>query len=134
LSPFSPPWLRLCVRCPQQATVAYGKNYNQRKILDLFLDLNYFSFSNANSNPKHLTKHQTLSPNHQISIRGGTGSELPESTPAGFCVFLSDPDPGPESKICEKPDPVSSEISDFPPCTHAQSNILHIKYVDKTDY
>jgi len=27
----------------------------------------------------------------------------PESTPAGFCVFLSDP----ESKICEKPDPES---------------------------
>ena len=30
---------------------------------------------------------------------------MPESTPAGFCVFLSDPDPG--SKICEKPDPES---------------------------
>jgi len=28
---------------------------------------------------------------------------LPESTPGGFCVFISDPDP--ESKICEKPDP-----------------------------
>jgi len=25
--------------------------------------------------------------------RGGTGSGLPESTPAGFCVYLSDPDP-----------------------------------------
>jgi len=32
---------------------------------------------------------------------------LPESTPAGFCVFLSDPDPDPESNICEKPDPES---------------------------
>ena len=30
--------------------------------------------------------------------------------------------------------PVSSELSDFTPCTHAQSNILHTKYVDKTDY
>jgi len=29
----------------------------------------------------------------------------PESAPAGFCVFLSDPDP--ESKLCEKPDPES---------------------------
>jgi len=29
---------------------------------------------------------------------------------------------------------VSSEISDFTPCTHAQSNILHIKYADTTDY
>jgi len=27
--------------------------------------------------------------------------------------------------------PVSSEISDFTPCTHAQSNILHTKYVEK---
>jgi len=35
-------------------------------------------------------------------VRGGSGSGLPESTPARFCVFLSDPDP--ESKICEKPD------------------------------
>ena len=32
------------------------------------------------------------------------------------------------------PFPVSSEISDFTPCTHAQSNILHTKYADKTDY
>jgi len=30
--------------------------------------------------------------------------------------------------------PVSSEISDFTPCTHAQSTILHIKYADKTYY
>jgi len=28
---------------------------------------------------------------------------VPESTPARFCIFLSDPDP--ESKICEKPEP-----------------------------
>jgi len=27
-----------------------------------------------------------------------------------------------------------SEISDITPCTHAQSNILHAKYADKTDY
>jgi len=31
-------------------------------------------------------------------------------------------------------EPVSSEISDFTSCTHAQSNILHAKYADKTDY
>ena len=30
--------------------------------------------------------------------------------------------------------PVSSEISDFTPCTHAQTDILHDKYADKTDY
>jgi len=29
--------------------------------------------------------------------------------------------------------PVSSKISDFTPCAYAQSNILHIKYVAKTD-
>jgi len=34
--------------------------------------------------------------------RGGSGSGVPEWTPAGFCVFPSDPDP--ESKIWEKPD------------------------------
>jgi len=41
--------------------------------------------------------------------RGGTWSGVPESIPAGFCVFLSDPDP--ESKISEKPDPESLSIS-----------------------
>jgi len=30
--------------------------------------------------------------------------------------------------------PVSSEISDITPCTHAQRNILHVRYADKTDY
>jgi len=29
--------------------------------------------------------------------------------------------------------PVSSEISDFTPCAHAQSDVLHIKYAEKTD-
>jgi len=29
---------------------------------------------------------------------------------------------------------VSSEITDFAPCAHAQSNILHVKYAEKTDY
>ena len=48
-------------RYPQQATVACENNYNQRKKLDLFLDLNYFSFSKANSNPKQLN----LTPNPQ---------------------------------------------------------------------
>jgi len=52
-------WLK--VRHPQQATV--GNNYNHWKILDLVLDLNYFS----SPNPTHLPKHQTLSPNRQFS-------------------------------------------------------------------
>ena len=38
----------------------YGNNYNHWKILDLVLDLNYFSFSNPN--PTHLPKQQILSP------------------------------------------------------------------------
>jgi len=28
--------------------------------------------------------------------------------------------------------PVSSKISHFTPCTHAQSNIIHIKYAEKS--
>jgi len=38
---------------------------------------------------------------------------VPESTKAGFCGFLSDTDPEPESIIGEKQEPVSSEISDL---------------------
>jgi len=44
-----------------------------------------------------------------VSLPGGTRSELPESTPAGFCVFLSDP----ESKIFEKPDPDPASLFNF---------------------
>jgi len=51
-----------------------------------------------------------------IHSRGGTGSGLPESTPAGFCVFLSDPDPDPESKICEKPDPDLESLFNISSC------------------
>jgi len=29
---------------------------------------------------------------------------------------------------------LSCEISDFTPCTHAQSDIVHTKYADKTDF
>jgi len=34
----------------------------------------------------------------------------------------------------EAESPVSSEMSDFTPCAHANSNIIHIKYAEKTDY
>ena len=29
---------------------------------------------------------------------------------------------------------LTCEISDFTPCTHTQTDILHSKYADKTDY
>jgi len=35
---------------------------------------------------------------------------------------------------CKQTAPVSSEISDFTPCAHAQTDILHRKHADKTDY
>jgi len=40
-----------------------------------------------------------------VCTRGGHGSGMPESTPARFLVFLSDP--GLESNICEKTNPES---------------------------
>jgi len=33
----------------------------------------------------------------------------------------------------EADSPLSSEISDFTPYAHAQRNILHVKYAEKTD-
>jgi len=33
----------------------------------------------------------------------------------------------------EAESPLSSEISDFKPSAHAQSNILHVKYAEKID-
>jgi len=37
------------------------------------------------------------------------------------------------TRALEAESPVSSEISDFTPYAHAQSNILHMKYAEKTD-
>ena len=48
-----------------------------------------------------------------LTTRDGTGSRVPESTPAGFCVFLSDPDPDSESKIFQKQDPVPEWLFHF---------------------
>jgi len=50
-------------------------------------------------------KRKSVSETHEDGgrrLRGLTSevATVPESTPAGFCVFLSDP----ESKFCEKPD------------------------------
>ena len=38
---------------------------------------------------------------------------MAESTPAGFCAFLSNPEPDPDSKICEKPGPDSDSLFNF---------------------
>ena len=43
-------------------------------------------------------------------IRGGHGFGVPESTPAGLCVFS---DQQPESKFCEKPDPDPKSLFNF---------------------
>jgi len=44
-----------------------------------------------------------------LCSRGGHGSGVPESAPAGFCAFLSDP----ESKICEKTDSDPESLFNF---------------------
>jgi len=46
-----------------------------------------------------------------MCAKDGHGSGVPEPNPAGFCVFLSDPDP--ESKICEKTDPDPESLCNF---------------------
>ena len=38
---------------------------------------------------------------------------MPESTPVGFCFFLLYPDPDPESKIFEKPNPDPESLFHF---------------------
>jgi len=53
-----------------------------------------------------------------ISLSGCNLTTLPDIRPANWC----------QAKF------LTCKISDFTPCTHAKSNILHTKYVDKTDY
>jgi len=79
-------------------------NYDNSLVVTITVTCNSW----APSGGDHLFSCGAISgPPHYLCIRGGTGSGLPESTPAGFCVFLSDPDADPESKICGKPDPES---------------------------
>jgi len=49
----------------------------------------------------------------KVWLRGGTGSGVPETTTARFCIFHSDPDPDPQSKICEKPDSEPESLFNF---------------------
>jgi len=66
-------WCVLCrlnffVRCQISIIhdkLQYRNNYNHWKILDLLLDVNYFSFSNSNSN---LTRHTYLNTNPKALI------------------------------------------------------------------
>jgi len=44
-------------------------------------------------------------------IRGGNGTGGPESTPEGFCVFLSDPDPARSQKFEKKRTQTRSHFS-----------------------
>jgi len=57
-----------------------------------------------------------------LSGRGGHGSGVPESTPAGFCVFLSDPET--ESKILEKPDPDPEPLFSFGSSSSLRGHLL----------
>ena len=63
---------------------------------------------------------------------------MPESNPAGFCIYLSDPDPAPELNFVKnwtrcQAKFLTCEISDFIPCAHPQTNIPHVKYAKKSD-
>jgi len=55
-------------------------------------------------------------------LLSGSCKNWKKNIPAPGLFFLKIPTPGPALA------PVSSEISDFTPCAHAQSDILHIKY------
>jgi len=65
----------------------------------------------------------------------GTAISMNDSPFSKFCKFIRPLGNPPEMS---RPDvaPVSSEISVFTTCrpTHAQSNILHSKYTDKSEY
>jgi len=53
-----------------QNEVYDGNKFKHWKFSDLAVDLNYFfSHPNPNLNPTHLTKHESLNPNHQFSQR-----------------------------------------------------------------
>jgi len=55
------------------------------------------------------------------------GAGVPEWTPAGVCIL------GWSMSRCQAKFQ-TCEISNFTTCTHAQNNILHTKYADKSDF
>jgi len=79
------------------------------------IDHNHFSFSHPN--PTHLSKHEFSRPNNQFYQRIW---HVEYYSVHGYMVWYQ--------KF------LTCEISDFTPYAHAQNNILHIKYAEKTHY
>ena len=69
-----------------------------------------------------------FSPDRQVVYYSGSWGKMLSSG-----VLVSQAFPSCANGKTAKEVPVSDEISDFMPCAHAQSNILHIKYAEKTD-
>jgi len=75
---------------------------------------------------------QTVTYNCNVFLPADTKSIVQRHT---FCTTLVNKKDKTErfATALEAESPVSSEISDFTPCVHAQNNIKHIKYAEKTD-
>jgi len=73
---------------------------------------------------------QTVTYNNNIFLPAGTKSLVYKHTHSALRWLIKTE---PFTTVLEAESPVSSEISDFVPYAHAQSNILHIKCAEKTD-
>jgi len=84
--------------------------------------------------PMGTTFSQTVTYNNNVFLPADTKSTVQTHT---FCTTLVDKKIYKAERFTtalEAESPVSSEISDFTPYAHAQGNIQHIKYAEKTDY
>jgi len=106
----------------------HGNKFHHWKFSDLVLDLNYFSFSHHNPypNPTYLPKHEFLNPNNQFHQRIWYAEYYSVHAYMVWSQKFRKSEISLDTGV-----QVSGEISDFEPCAHVQSNILHIKYAEK---
>jgi len=72
----------------------------------------------------------TVTYNNNVFLPADTRSTVQTHT---FCTTLKTDETERFTTALEAESPVSSEISDFTRYVHAQSNIQHITYAEKTD-
>ena len=76
---------------------------------------------------------QTVTYNNNVFLPADTKSIVYKHTHSAHRWLMKTDKTERFTTALEGESPVSSEISDFTPYAHAQSNIQHIKYAEKTD-
>jgi len=95
--------------------------------------MNFHSMTSSCLSNRGTTFSQTVTYNNSVFLPPDTKSIVYKHTHSAQGWLIETDKTERFTTVLEAESPVSSEISDFTPCAHAQSNMQHIKYAEKTD-